>query len=334
MSEGWRIGGRYAAAATSAALVTATFHVPQPFLGVLVAFLLVSAKSLPHERIFLRLVGAVIGIVTGVLLLVTFPQQPWLLLPIFAVIVAAGLYYSSLTKDDSVVLSTLVALVAGVPTTILSPNLAVFGALTHGINVIIGILCAAFAFLLFPAKEVFSKDTIEIYSFSRALSVGITVVLGMVFAAIFLPTGAAILVIASAIMAFRLFESSVPSFITQKMMGAVVGVILAILFNIIIVGAADNITLFLIILGLFFVAAGWVGHWKPGICPCLLQGTAMFAVAAPCLPEPQTSFVAMMGRVEDVIVGCVAGIIVYKFHVWTEHWKSISAPEYSKPASK
>jgi uncharacterized membrane protein YccC len=320
MNKASQVVGRHVVAVSAAALTAAVFHLPQPFLIVLTAFLLACENSLPHDRILFRIAGAWAGSLCGIVVMTAFPDQPWMLVSTFGLMVAACLHFASRTGDDSITLVTGMGAAAGIPAGILHPAAAITAGGFHAINIACGILSAALAFSLFPVKGDSPRRSAPLFSFRMALSVGVITAMGLVWAALFIPHGGVILVIASYIMGLRLFAPGVQPFVVQKTVGAVLGVLLGAIFNVLLSGMTNDITFFLLLLAAFFAALAWIGEWRKEICPCMAQAGAMFAVAAPALPRPDISLFAMGVRIEEVLLGCAAGLLVYFAHVWGEGW--------------
>ncbi|MEO6054757.1 MAG: hypothetical protein ABIP97_12155 [Chthoniobacterales bacterium] len=331
MNKPLHIAGRQACAVALAALAMGIIRNPQPFLSVLAAFLLASGDSLEHGRIFHRIVGAWLGALAGTVIITLFPEQPWLLLPAFALVIAVGIRQVSFTKDDSLVLLTLLGLITCIPTGIVQPSAVLTAAGAHGVNLTCGIISAAIAFFLFPAPKGLPRETSPIFPFKNALFVGITTSLTMVLGAFF-PPGAAVVVIASGLMSFRLAVPGTLPLIPEKMRGAILGTLLAIVFDVIVAGAGNNIAVFLLAQSLVFGVLAWIGVTRKGMKPVMLQGAAMFAVAAPMLPTPDVTLQAMGVRIAAVLIGCGFAVLIYELPFWREG-QDWSAPEVSKKVS-
>jgi multidrug efflux pump subunit AcrA (membrane-fusion protein) len=82
------------------------------------------------------------------------------------------------------------------------------------------------------------------------------------------------------------------------------------IFDILISGSGNDITVFLVALITTFAGLAGLMQVRKTWVPALAQGGAMFAVAAPMLPAPDLSLAAMATRVEAVCAGCmvVAGL--------------------------
>ncbi|MEO8207207.1 MAG: hypothetical protein ABI615_13585 [Chthoniobacterales bacterium] len=317
MNKPWYLAGRQACAVVLAGLAMGIIRNPQPFLCILAAFLLASNDSLPHSRIFFRIAGACAGALAACLLISLFPEQPWLLLPAFALLITFGIRWVSFLKDDSVVLMALLGLVTCIPTGIVHPAAVLTAGGAHAVNLTCGILSAAIAFSLFPPEKELPLETSPVFPFQNALLVGVTTSLSMIVASMFLP-GAAVVVIAAALMIFRLAVPDTLPLIPQKALGAILGALIAIAFDIIIAGAGNDIAFFLVALAVIFGTLAWIGNWQKKVKPIMLQAASMFAVAAPMLPRPYFRLEAMGIRIAAVLIGCAFAILIYLIPVWRE----------------
>jgi hypothetical protein len=141
---------RYALATGAAALAVAIVQPSQPFLAVLAAYLFV-ARPFPGNALAGYLVAAWSGVAASLVLVALFPQQFWLLLPAFAVVVVLGLRQLSRWTGPSGVLLLAMGLCATLPAGIVDPREAVDAGWNHGANLTIGTLAAWLAFRLFAA---------------------------------------------------------------------------------------------------------------------------------------------------------------------------------------
>ncbi len=120
---------RYALATGATALVVAIAQPSQPFLAVLAAYLF-AARPFPRNALAGYLGAAWSGVAAGLVLVALFPQQFWLLLPAFAVVVVVGLRESSRRTGPSGVLPLAMGLCATLPAAIVDPR----GAINVGVE--------------------------------------------------------------------------------------------------------------------------------------------------------------------------------------------------------
>ena len=293
---------RYAFATGATALALAIVRPSQPFLAVLTTYLLVG-RPFPGNDLAGRSVAAWSGVTAGLVLFVLFPQQLWLLLPAVAGVVVLGLREVSRWTDPSKILLMAMGLCATVPAGIVNPLEAIHAAWNHGANLTIGILAAWMAFRLFPVP--FSSPTSERreISLSQAGFVGAAAIAAFCAAAVLLPSASVVLEIAAVTMALGLIQP--PPHLGAKALGALLGALGAMVFDILIAGSGNDLTVFLVALITVFAALAGIMQIRRTWTPTFAQAGAMFAVAAPMLPAPDLSLAAMATRVAAVCTGCM-----------------------------
>ena len=287
---------RYALATGATALAVAIVQPSQPFLAVLAAYLFV-ARPFPGNALAGYLVATWSGVAAGLVLVALFPQQFWLLLPAFAVVVVLGLRELSRWTGPSGVLLLAMGLCATLPAGIVDPRGAVDAGWNHGANLTIGTLAAWLAFRLFAAPLPGPTPERKEISFSQAGFVAAVAIVALCAAAVLLPSASVVLEIAAVTTALGLIQQ--PARLGAKTAGALLGALGAMVFDILVAGSGNNLaalmTVFAALAGLMQVRRDWT--------PTLAQGGAMFAVAAPMFPAPDLSLAAMGTRVEAVCVG-------------------------------
>jgi hypothetical protein len=299
MSDVVLVSVRYALATGATALALAIVQPSQPFLAVLAAYLLV-ARPFRGNDLAGCLLAVWSGVAAGLVLVALFPQQFWLLLPAFAVVIVLGLREVSRWTGPSGILLMAMGLCATLPAGIVHPREAVHAAWDHGANLTIGTLAAWTAFRLFAAP--FSSPTPERreISLSQAGLVAAVAIVALCTAAVLLPSTSVVLEIAAVTTALGLIQP--PPRLGAKTVGALLGALGAMVFDI-LVAASENLTVFLVALITVFAALAGLMQVRRAWAPTLAQGGAMFAVAAPMLPAPDLSLAAMATRVEAVCVG-------------------------------
>jgi hypothetical protein len=291
---------RYALATGATALALAIVQPSQPFLAVLAAYLLVG-RPFRRNDLAACLLAAWSGVTAGLVLVALFPQQFWLLLPAFAGVIVLGLREVSRWTGPSGILLTAMGLCATLPAGIVYPREAVHAAWDHGANLTIGTLAAWTAFRLFAAP--FSGPTTERseISFSPAGLVAAVAIVGLCAAAVLLPSASVVMEIAAVTTALGLIHP--PPHLGAKAVGALLGALGAMVFDILVAGSGNDLTVFLVALITVFAALAGLMQVRRTWAPTLAQGGAMFAVAAPMLPAPDLSLAAMATLVEAVCVG-------------------------------
>jgi len=300
MSDVVLVSVRYALATGGAALAVAIVQPSQPFLAVLTAYLLV-ARPFRGNDLAGCLLAAWSGVAAALFLVALFPQQFWLLLPAFAVVIVLGLRAVSRLTGHSGVLLMAMGLCATLPAGIVHPRGAIHAGWDHGANLTIGTLAAWTAFRLFAAP--FSGPTPERkeISLSQAGFVAAVAIVAVCAAAVLLPSASVVLEIAAITTALGLLQP--PPGLSAKAIGALLGALGAMVFDSLLAGSGNDLTVFLVALMTIFAALSGLMQVRRAWAPTLAQGGAMFAVAAPMLPAPDLSLAAMTTRVEAVCVG-------------------------------
>ena len=183
---------RYALATGATALAVAIVQPSQPFLAVLAAYLFV-ARPFPGNALAGYLVAAWSGVAAGLVLVALFPQQFWLLLPAFAVVVVLVLRELSRWTGPSGVLLLAMGLCATLPAGIVDPRGAVDAGWNHGANLTIGTLAAWLAFRLFAAPLPGPTPERKEISFSQAGFVAAVAIVALCAAAVLLPSASVVL---------------------------------------------------------------------------------------------------------------------------------------------
>jgi hypothetical protein len=300
MSDVVLVSLRYALATGAATLAVAIVQPAQPFLAVLTAYLLV-ARPFRGNDLAGCLLAAWSGVAAGLVLVALFPQQFWLLLPGFAVVIVVGLREVSRWTGPSGVLLMAMGLCATLPAGIVLPRGAVDAGWNHGANLTIGTLAAWMAFGLFAAS--FSGPTPERreISLSQAGFVAAVAIVALCAAAVLLPSASVVLEIAAVTTALGLIQP--PPRLGAKTVGALLGALGAMVFDSLVAGSGNDLTVFLVALMTVFATLSGLMQVRRAWAPTLAQAGAMFAVAAPMLPAPDLSLAAMGTRVEAVCVG-------------------------------
>jgi hypothetical protein len=299
MSDVVLVSVRYALATGATALALAIVQPSEPFLAVLAAYLLV-ARPFWGNDLAGCLLAAWSGVAAGLVLVALFPQQFWLLLPAFAVVIVLGLREVSRWIGPSGILLMAMGLCATLPAGIVYPSEAVHAAWDHGANLTIGTLAAWTAFRLFAAPLSSPTPEKREISLSHAGLVAAVAIVALCAAAVLLPSASVVLEIAAVTTALGLIQP--PPRLGAKAVGALLGALGAMVFDI-LVAASENLTVFLVALITVFAALGGLMQVRRAWAPALAQGGAMFAVAAPMLPAPDLSLAAMATRVEAVCAG-------------------------------
>jgi len=307
MTEAGRFAARHAITLGAVALVTAIFRPPQPFLAILAAYLLLSR---PPREIPQRILAAWLAAGAGVLLVALFPQQPWVLLPVYGGVAIWALRFSCRFGDEGIVLLVAMGLGAGLPAGIGDPARALEAGWFHAWNLAIGVCCARFGYFVIPALVPPPPTALAEIPWRSAIYIGVATACAVVAAALVLPGSGVVLVIACLTTGLAIVETPQPHLI-QKSIGALAGALIAVAFDSIVSGAANSLAVFLCAFAFLFGALSWGMKSWPEAAPCLGQCCAMFSVASPTVPSPDTSLLPMGIRVAAVLVGFLVASGIY-----------------------
>jgi hypothetical protein len=300
MNDIVQVSVRYAFATGATALVLAIVQPSQPFLAVLATYLLVG-RPFRGNDLAGCLLAAWSGATAGLVLVALFPQQFWLLLPAFAGAIVLGLWQVSRWIGPSGTLLMAMGLCATLPAGIVYPPEAVHAAWDHGANLTIGTVAAWTAFRLFAVP--FASPERRELSLSQTGFVAAVAIVALCTAAVLLPSASVVLEIAAVTMALGLIQP--PPHLGAKAVGALLGALGATVFDVLVAGSGNDLTVFLVALITVFAALGALVQVRRTWAPTFAQGGAMFAVAAPMLPAPELSLATMATRVEAVCAGCM-----------------------------
>lgn len=292
-------GLRAALAGGVAALLVGIFGFPQPFLAVIVSQLLVGQSGAAWPMIGRNLFWILTGVFLGGGCLVAVPQQPWIALPCAAILLGWGATLAAKKAGTVPLLLYLTGFVASFGNGWIHPGGFVSGAFAHGGSLAIALLSATLARSIFPVVELPGSGKRDIaqpgkscwdFSFSglsgMGLSVGVSCAAGLVLGGLVFPQSVVPMLIAVVTTCCGFWMVNFGSGLGQKIAGALVGGVVSVGFLIVIVGAGNNLAVFLgglmVVLGGFEVLANRFG----GRSAFFRQAAAVFAVAAPMFPKP------------------------------------------------
>lgn len=310
MNKAARFGVRQALAIGLAAFAAASLHLPNAFLAVLATQLLNGLGNRSAGELFRRLVLAWIGVTGGSVLLIAFPDQPWLSFPLFAVIAGIG----TLTVLNRLGCACAIAFGMGIAATF--PPGAVFApaglaiGFMHGIALSIAIISvwAAHTLLPFPKIPPAPPPHLE---FSGAWTVGVTVVGAVICALLTFSSGLVVMTVAAFTTILALELAGFQPLIGQRLAGALAGAGLALLFIVAVSGNVANLPLYLILLCLVSGGLEWLANKRTGWATGCRQGAAVFAVGATMAPAPDMAAVFALTRVADILLGFSVAVLVW-----------------------
>jgi hypothetical protein len=290
-----------------AALAAAVLNLPQPFLTVLAVVLLCGTPPPSSWKDGAgRVVSAWCGCLTGVLLIILLPEQPWLALPLFGALAGIGTLFISSRYGYAQTLLFGMGVCASAPAAAIRPDILMSAALAHGTLLTIGVIATILAF---PPKASAALPTP--LSPRSAGTIGLACTISLIAALLIVPGDVVVMVIATLTTILRLEWPESPSALPQKAVGAVLGALSSLAFIILVAGSGNDIAVFLLALGLMVATFEVTARRYPAWAISARQAAALFAVAAPMIPRPDQFLAAADSRILAVLGGCCVAALCH-----------------------
>ena len=296
-------GLRASLAGGLAALVVGILGFPQPFLAVIGSQLLVRQSDANWFVLVRNFWGILAGVLLGSACLIALPQQPWIALPVAALLLGWGAVFAAKKVGPVWLLLYLMGFVASFGNGWIHPGGSLVGAFAHGGSLAVALLSALLARSVFPVEGPVVRAMDSGEAVALGLSVGVSCAAGFVLGALMLPHSVVPMLIAVVTTCCGFWSETAGGVVRQKILGAIFGGVISVGFLIGIVGAGNNLAVFLgglmLVLGLFEAAASRAG--APGAF--FRQAAAVFAVAAPMFPKPIVQLDGILMRIGAVWAG-------------------------------
>jgi len=309
MTDSARGALRQGLATAGTALVVGTLHVPQPFLAIL-ASQLIGGLRCDSRREFLRcLASAWLGSLTGGLLLVAFPDQQWLSLPLFGA--AAGLGIVGAFRRWGAAAAILFAMGIGgmFSSGIVFPEEGLVSGLAHASSLSIAVIVSTLSWNLLMRNP--APAAVPPSSLPRASIIGISAACSLVLACLVVPAQTVVMTISTMTTILALETSGAAPRVLERSVGAVLAVLASVAF-IIIVGTGNNFAVFLLALAVAMGAFEWMAVSIPSKAALFRQAAALFAVAAAILPRPESTIQASADRMVAILLGFAVGAACFR----------------------
>ncbi|NDG72916.1 MAG: hypothetical protein EBY32_16775 [Proteobacteria bacterium] len=294
MTEAARGALRQALAVALAALVVGIFHIPQPFLAVLLVQLLGGIPCQSALELFRRILSAFVGCLAGVVILTLAPNEQWISLPLFFTLTGWGTVFALRRFGPACGILFGIGIVAMFAESFVFPARDIVFGFAHLFSLITATLAAALVGLAFFREPMGAKN--QSPPLGAAVVIGAAAVSGLIAACTLLPVQLNVTTISSLTTALALTMTG--GGVAKKILGGLLGIVVALVFLIPINGSGNDLAVFL--LGLSAVV--------------FRQAAAMFAVAATMLPQPDRFITDSMERMYAGFLGLCIGSACFLLH--------------------
>jgi hypothetical protein len=310
MTEAARGALRQALAVALAALVVGIFHIPQPFLAVLLVQLLGGIPCQSASELFRRILSAFAGCLAGVAILTLPPNEQWISLPLFFTLTGWGTVFALRRFGPACGILFGIGIVAMFAESFVFPARDIVFGFAHLFSLITATLAAALVGLAFFRNPVSTKG--HSTPPGAAVVIGGAAVCGLIAACTLLPVQLNVTTVSSLTTALALSMSG--GGVAKKFLGGLLGIIVALVFLIPITGSGNDLAVFLLGLSALIGAFEWFALRLPAHAAVFRQAAAMFAVAATIMPQPDRFITDSMERMCAGILGLCIGSACFLLH--------------------
>ena len=154
----WRAIGRLVVACAIATTLTMTLRIPDGVWVILTIFIVaMPGTGVSIARCLQRLAAIGVGCAISIGIVIAFPQQPWVQVPIIAVVIGLGIYLSRTSAAPTIPLLGARTMILSIPGVVdqASPESitqALWRLVEIGLGNIIGTLCQAYLWPDRPEK--------------------------------------------------------------------------------------------------------------------------------------------------------------------------------------
>jgi hypothetical protein len=310
MTEAARGALRQALAAALAALVVGIFHIPQPFLAVLLVQLLGGIPCQSTSDLFRRILSAFAGCLAGLAILTLVPNEQWISLPLFFTLTGWGTVFALRRFGPACGILFGIGIVAMFAESFVFPARNIVFGFAHLFSLITATLAVALVGLAFFREPIAAKS--QSLSPGAAVVIGAAAVCGLIAACTLLPVQLNVITISSLTTALALAMTG--GGVAKKFLGGLLGIVVALVFLIPINGSGNDLAVFLLGLSALIGAFEWFALRLPANAVVFRQAAAMFAVAATILPQPDRFITDSMERMCAGILGLCIGSACFLLH--------------------
>lgn len=296
---------------TGTVLVLECFRIPNSYMALSFAYTLSLLPRLSLSHTLVRILALSLGIIISMLVLIALPEAPWFFMPLVGVIPAFGymLFFKHSGPGSAYAFSAyFLAFFATVLSSFFSKDF-IIQALKLWAQSIIPILVVCLVALVTRDKKpapVYVK-----LSFSNMLSMGLAVSIALLVTVAFKSDQAARLVMAciSGIATLEL-EQSASNFI-QRAIGYFVGAAFATAFIVGAVALGNDITSYLLALGITFGVLEWFSSVLKKQATFCRAIASMLSFSILMIPAPDGYFGIPYERIINSLIGFFIAIVVF-----------------------
>jgi len=310
MTEAARGALRQALAVALAALVVGIFHIPQPFLAVLLVQLLGGIPCQSASDLFRRILSSFAGCLAGLVILTLAPNEQWISLPLFFTLTGWGTVFALRRFGPACGTLFGIGIVAMFAESFVFPARDIVFGFAHVFSLITATLAAALVGLAFFREPVAARS--QSLPPGAAVVIGAAAVCGLIVACTLLPVQLNVTTISSLTTALALTMTG--GGVAKKILGGLLGIVVALVFLIPINGSGNDLAVFLLGLSALIGAFEWFALRLPANAAVFRQAAAMFAVAATILPQPDRFITDSMERMCAGILGLCIGSACFLLH--------------------
>ena len=307
MTEAGRAALRQALVAAIAAMVVGAFHVPQSFLAVLVAQLLGGLACPTVEELFRRILSAFAGSLAGLAILALAPNEQWISLPLFFILAGQGTVFALRRHGPACGILFGIGIVSMFAESFVFPARDTVFGFAHLFSLLTATLVTALAGrVFFRGTTTFKIDSPD---HGAPFVIGAAVVCGLLAACTFLPAQLNVTTVSSFSMALAL--TSAGGGVVKKILGALLGILTALVFLIPVNGSVNDLAFFLLGLSAVIGFFEWLAMKQPANAVVFRQAAAIFAVVATILPRPDRFMTDSIERMCAGVLGMCVGSVCF-----------------------
>jgi hypothetical protein len=310
MSEAARGALRQALTVALAAMVVGIFHIPHSFLAVLIAQLLGGIPCKSASELFYRIISAFAGCLAGLAVLTLAPNEQWISLPLFFSLAGWGSVFTYRRFGPACGILFGIGIVAMFAQSFVFPARDVVFGFAHLFSIITATLAAALVGRAFLRET--AADKSKALPPGAELIIGGAPVCGLIAACTLLPVQLNVTTVSSLLTALALTMAG--GGVTQKFLGGLLGIVVALFFLIPINSSGNDLAVFLLGLSAFIGAFEWFAVRLPTHAGVFRQAAAIFAVTATILPQPDRFITDSMERMCAGILGLCIGSACFLLH--------------------
>ena len=310
MTEAARGALRQVLAVALAALVIGIFHIPQPFLAVLLVQLLGGMPCQSASELFRRILSAFAGCLVGVAILTLAPNEQWISLPLLFALTGWGTVFTLRRFGAACGILFGIGIVAMFAESFVFPARDLVFGFAHLFSLITATLAVALVSLAFFREPMAVKSQGPLHG--AAIVIGAAAVCGLIAACTLLPVQLNVTTISSLTTALALTMTG--GGVAKKFLGGFLGIVVALVFLIPITGSGNDLAVFLLGLSALIGAFEWFALRLPAHAAIFRQAAAIFALTATILPQPDRFITDSMERMCAGILGLCIGSACFLLH--------------------